>query len=141
MTTNSNFYKVLFLFSALFNWTVGLLFLFFDRPVRTAINLKPSLDPTSWHIVLSFILVFGLGYYFISQDLEKNSNIIKMGTIGKLAVFVIYLLDFIKGEIPLLAFMMVVPDLIFALLFIKCLLDLSKQSASVPVLQEIKDPR
>ena len=38
---------------------------------------------------LFFACLFGLGYYWVSEDIDQNHGIVKMGIIGKLGTAVI----------------------------------------------------
>lgn len=79
-----------------------------------------------WYfIVFGAVFIFGLGYYWISKDVERNRDIIKMGIIAKVMVFLLFLIYMIKGDITWLLFLAGCIDLVFAVLF-KQVLDIHK---------------
>lgn len=82
----------MFTIGALWNWGVAALI--------TSLAAF-QLDALSWFLVdipqsflwfylfFGLVVVFGLGYYWIGQDVQGNRNIIKMGAIAKTIVFVL----------------------------------------------------
>ena len=69
-------------------------------------------------VFLALAFVFGIGYYWVSRDVRKNRDLVRLGVLGKLAVFVLFSIAWITGEIPFLLVFPGVGDLIFAILFI-----------------------
>ena len=67
------------------------------------------------------IQFFGIGYYWISKDVWRNRNIIKMGIFGKTLVFMMFLIYLFRNEITILLFLAGCVDLIFTILFINVL--------------------
>ena len=116
------YYKNLFLIGAIFNWVVALLFLIADKNVRQLVGIAPSQDQLSWTLLLIFVFIFGVGYYWVSVDIHQNRNIAKLGIMGKLSVVILYSIYYFRGNIPLIVLLFVLPDLIFALLFIEFIL-------------------
>ncbi len=74
-----------------------------------------------YYIFLGAVFIFGLGYYYISKDVQRNRDIIKMGILGKVVVFLLFLIYLIDGEVRLLLFLGGFVDLIFAVLFAEVL--------------------
>jgi len=83
-----------------------------------------------YYLFLAAVFVFGIGYYWISVDTWRNRDIVKMGIIAKILVFLLFLLYLLKGEITLLLFLAGCVDLLFAGLFIKVLIRMTKRQAS-----------
>jgi hypothetical protein len=63
------------------------------------------------------ILIFGFGYYLVSRDVNKNHGIVIMGIIGKLFFFVYYTYMYFTMHATIVAFLAVIGDLIFSILF------------------------
>ncbi len=123
---SENAFKKMFFIGALWNIIAGsgafisleqnikLLFgaeyiqLFFDNHVALSI----------YRLFWILVILFGIGYYFVSRDLEKNRGIVWMGAIGKVAVFITWSYDYFIGKATILAFLGSTGDLIFAILFI-----------------------
>ena len=67
------------------------------------------------------IVVFGIGYFTVSRDLDRNRGIIGMGAAGKLLIVLMLLIYWIKGTIGFRGFAPASVDLVFAALFIRFL--------------------
>jgi hypothetical protein len=67
------------------------------------------------------VAIFGIAYYWAAKDLNKNINLVKLGIIGKLTVFVLplayYLVGLVSWQLPALASI----DLVYSILFINAL--------------------
>lgn len=126
MNTHACHSKLLFS-AALFNWSVAIVFLLAYQPVFRLIGLNPvPHNPIYLHLFACLVALFGLAYYWASQDLEKNRNLVLLGVIGKLSVFALPLMYCLFGaiswQLPALASV----DLVYAILFINVL----RQTAS-----------
>jgi hypothetical protein len=117
------YYKYLFLISAVFNWIVGFSFLIADNKIRHLVGMNPSQDPFSWTMLLIFVIIFGIGYYWVSNDIYQNRNIAKLGIMGKISIVILSIIYSIRGLIPTTILLFVFPDLIFATLFIEFILN------------------
>jgi len=113
------YYKYLFLVGAFFNWIVALSFFIADNKIRHWAGMNPSQDQFSWTMVLIFVIIFGIGYYWVSADIHQNRNIAKLGIIGKISIFILSLIYSIRGLLPFTTLLFFLPDLIFAILFIE----------------------
>ena len=83
---------------------------------------RPRPDSLNLHLTISCICLLGIGYYWVSKDVFRNHAIVKLGVIGKTAVFSIFLGHAISGDIPYAFTAPAVIDLIFAILFLEFLL-------------------
>ncbi len=119
MAQSESYQKNLFFIGALWNWGAALLFvgLYFINVNILELFLTVPESMLWFFIVAGAIFIFGLGYYWISKDVERNRDIIKMGIIGKMLVFLLFLIYMIKGDITWLLFMAGCVDLVFAVLF------------------------
>ena len=77
-------------------------------------------------LAMSLVFVFGIGYYWVSKDLSKNHDIVKLGIIAKILVFMIFSYHYLTGNMPLLIALCGVVDLIFAILFLEFLMNMKK---------------
>lgn len=121
--------KTMFFVGALWNWGISLLFLtlalFNKQLLSIAFNKIPD-SMLLFYILIAFVYIFGLGYYWISKDVKRNRDIIKMGILGKVVIFALFLAFVINGEIKMLGLATGTVDLIFSLLFTEVLLRLPK---------------
>ena len=116
-----NWYRRLFLAAAWWNWLVALLSLFADKKIRSFLRMPPLTDSLNLHLSISCICLLGIGYYWVAKDVSRNHAIAKLGMIGKLGVFSIFLGHVIEGDIPFALAAPAVIDLIFAVLFLEFL--------------------
>lgn len=123
MAPQQVYQKIMFVSAALFNWIAAILFvgLFYVSQEHLAMLIKIP-EQTLWFF-FSFVIVFcfGLGYYFISMDVERNRDIIKLGLIGKIAFFVMVLNYWQKGDVSTLGFSLAIGDAIYSVLFAQVL--------------------
>ncbi|RJP84955.1 MAG: hypothetical protein C4518_17780 [Desulfobacteraceae bacterium] len=124
MAATGVYEKRLFFIGALWNWSAAMLFFGLSVVNKELLSYFHKIPETMlWYYgFLAAVFIFGIGYFWISHDVWRNRNIIKMGIIGKTAVFLLFFAYLVKGEITLLLFMAGCVDLIFTILFIKVLL-------------------
>ena len=116
--------KRLFTIGAVWNWGVAALLTslaVFELPaLGWFLNEVP--ESFLWfYLFMGVVAVFGLGYYWVAQDVERNRNIIKMGVLGKLIVFALVIPAWLSGEVTLLGAASATVDLVFTILFIDVL--------------------
>lgn len=95
-----NFYKSVFLFTALYDWVLGLTFLFFYRTFFEALSITIPENPA--YLSLSAVFVFGLGflYYFAYAHFQKNRDLVKIGTLYKFGYVFVGLYYLSIGLLP-----------------------------------------
>jgi hypothetical protein len=118
-------YKTFFTIAAIWNLGAAVLFvgmaLFSHQLLRLFLNIIP--ESFLWfYLFMSLVATFGLGYYWTGQDVAMNRDIIKMGIIGKLLVFILATGGWLTGVITILTAGAGTVDLLFAILFIRILL-------------------
>ena len=121
-----SYYKNFFIIAAIWNWVASAVFFCWYRQIFSLFGMKPLIYPVIMQLFLALVFVFGIGYYWVAGDIEKNHAIVKMGIIGKFLVFILLSFHWIVGNIP---FFLVAPgivDLIFAILFIEFILSFPK---------------
>jgi hypothetical protein len=123
MNTAGTYEKNLFFVGALWNWSASMIFLslsFVNKGLLAYFHKIP--ETMLWYYCfLGAVFIFGIGYYWISMDVWRNRDIIKMGVAGKILVFLLFFVYLLKGEITFLLFLAGCVDLLFAILFIKVL--------------------
>ena len=122
--------RLLFLSAAWWNWLVALLSLFADKEIRSFLRMPPLIDSLDLHLSASCTCLLGIGYYWVSKDVSRNHAIAKLGMIGKLGVFAIFVGHLIEGDIPFALATPAVIDLIFAVLFLEFLLRMHRDEGN-----------
>ena len=123
MSEKGMYEKNLFFIGALWNWSAAILFVGLSVVNRQLLTYFHNIPQTMlwYYCFLGAVFVFGMGYYWISKDVRRNRDIIKMGIMGKIIVFLLFLIYLLKGEITSLLFLAGCVDLIFTVLFVKIL--------------------
>jgi len=116
------YYRKLFLIGALWNWIITVFFAFAYEAIFPLFDMPLPIYPAFFMMFLGLAFVFGIGYYWVSQDIGKNHAIVRMGIIGKIFVFIAFVWGWIDGQIPLLLVGAGVVDLVFAILYFEFLL-------------------
>ena len=118
--------RLLFKVSAIFNWAAAVI-LFWASGIAAGLGIEPVPNGNAYELIgVLAIAMFGLGYWWVSQNPKANLSIVKLGLISKLlVVFVVYSCLF-AGTANLNLAILVSGDLIFAGLFGKALADLKR---------------
>ncbi len=129
------FYKAIFLATAIYDLILGIVFTFFYKFAFNLIGISEKLPEYGAYISLigAFLFVIGVAYYLIYRgDLNKNRDLILVGTLYKLAYVSIALFYAFFGKIPhwLFVGLFGVLDMIFLILMIECYLYLKKNNDS-----------
>lgn len=112
--------KILFLIATLFNFIVGLSWLFAWPQVQGLMQLAPADGSNKLLINICAVLVltFGYAYYMASRDPDKYRHYIVLGAIGKILVFITAVPVLINGGQGSLIALLAVGDFIFAGFFL-----------------------
>ncbi len=135
MTKRRHFiYKSLFFTAAIYDLALGIIFTFFYETAFEILNAEEWLPEFGGYIALigSFLFVIGVAYALIYRgDLEKNRDLILVGTLYKLAYFSIAFVYYAVGPIPHILFVSLfgVADLIFFILMLECYIYIGKHSS------------
>ena len=116
------YYRKLFFIGAVWNWVATLGFAFGYKIIFPLFGMQPPLYPVFFLMFLGLAFVFGIGYYWVHADLDKNQDIVKMGIIGKLLVFVGLFWAGISGQVHFIFIGAGIVDLVFAILYMEFLL-------------------
>ena len=118
-------YKTLFTIAAAWNWSVAALFLFMALFSQNLLGLFVNIIPENfvwYYLFISLVAVYGLGYYWVGQDVPRNRNIIKMGIWGKTLVFILLTIAWLTDVMTILTAGAGAVDMVFAVLFLRVLL-------------------
>ncbi|WP_348231522.1 hypothetical protein [Funiculus sociatus] len=99
------------------NWIESLALLFADRWIRELIGEKPLTNPEYLQLFLVLVIVIGIGYWWVSQDISRNHEIVKLGIFAQYSVFGVLAYQTLIGNVHPLYLIPGVIDLIFAILF------------------------
>jgi hypothetical protein len=114
--------RAMFLTGALFNWLVGLALLYDAALVFDLFRVTPV--PTESLFVQLFawlVVVFGVGYFWVSQDPSGNVPIIKLGMLGKASVVLVCLAAVLMGTVSWQLMILASVDGVYAVLFFSAL--------------------
>jgi hypothetical protein len=120
----ARYYRWLFVFAAMWNAlsACAVLFLLTSQKFRQDTGFPGSADTISLQLLASSLLVFGLGYYWVSRDLSRNRDLVKLGVTGKPLVILVFFAHALLHEIPWLVTVPSVVDALFGALFLEFLL-------------------
>jgi len=110
-------WKYIFQLKAAINWIESLALLFADRWIREFIGEKPLTNPEYLQLFVVLVFVIGIGYWWVSQDISRNREIVKLGIYAQCSVFVVLAYQTLIGNVHPLYLIPGVIDLIFAILF------------------------
>jgi hypothetical protein len=111
------YYRLMFLAAALWNALAAVAVLFLINKG----NLRTPLEAISQELLAAWLATFGLGYYWVNRDLSKNYDLVRLGAMGTLLVFVVFFGHLILGNITLRLVLPSLVDLLFGILFLEFL--------------------
>ena len=110
-------WKYIFQLKATINWIESLALLFADRWIRELLGEKPLTNPEYLQLFVVLVFVIGIGYWWVSQDISRNREIVKLGIYAQCSVFVVLAYQTLVGNVHQFYLIPGVIDLIFAILF------------------------
>jgi hypothetical protein len=110
-------WKYIFQLKAVINWIESLALLFADRWIRKLLGEKPLTNPEYLQLFVVLVFVIGIGYWWVSQDISRNREIVKLGIYAQSSVFVVLAYQTLVGNVHPFYLIPGVIDLIFAILF------------------------
>ena len=113
---NSITWKYVFLGKAVINWVESVGLLFGDQWIRQLLNLKPLANPEYLHMFIVLIFVFGIGYWWVGNDLSRQ-DIVKLGICAQSSVFPVLAYHTAIGNLHPLYLVPGAIDLVFSILF------------------------
>lgn len=126
--SRKGYYRTLFLTAAFYDFSLGIIFLFFYKPLFHALKIPIPSDPSYLSLSAAFVFVLGVAYYLIYRNIEANRDLAKIGTIYKAAYVLIGLYYFLFSSVPHMIFILfAVIDFIFLILFVDFLMRTKKK--------------
>jgi len=122
---HEKYYKTLFIGGAFFNWINGFSFIILSLLDPHIFTLFGSAEPPTLlflHALLLLIITYGLGYFIVGLNLEKNEGVVVLGIVSKLSFFFSCLTYFIIGDVNIIIVILASGDFIFACLFAEFLI-------------------
>ena len=118
------YYRWLFIAATIWNVlsAASVSFLLTKPRFRSEWGFPGPPDGISLHLLATCLLVFGLGYHWVSRDLSQNRDLVKLGVVGKPMVFLVFFWHALSQEIPMVLVLPSVVDLLFGALFLEFLL-------------------
>ena len=110
-------WKYIFQLKATINWIESLALLFADRWIRELLGEKPLTNPEYLQLFVVLVFVIGIGYWWVSQDISRNREIVKLGIYAQCSVFVVLAYQTLVGNVHPFYLIPGVIDLTFAILF------------------------
>jgi formate/nitrite transporter FocA (FNT family) len=125
------YYRVLFTVSAIYDFLLGITFMFFAGRAFAALGISDKLPAIRGYLKLlgAFVLVIGIAYILIARgDLRRNADLILVGTLYKLAYAGTAIYYWTQGSLPHVAFgaLFGVADAVFFVLMAECYWSLEK---------------
>jgi hypothetical protein len=113
------FWRWFFRTKAVWNCVISVAFMFLDDKVRDWLHATHS-DPINRTLFLALAFAFGLGYWWVGRDPQRNRDIVRMGIFGQLSVFVIslYAVCFASQPLPWPLLLPGIVDFLFAIGFV-----------------------
>jgi hypothetical protein len=129
-----NYYRGLFLISAIYDLAVGIVFAFFYRSAFGWLGVIDQLPRFEGYLTLlgAFVFVIGVAYFLIFRgDLRQNRDLILVGTLYKLAYSAVAFYYFSMGGLPhvIFAALFGVADALFFILMAECWMFLARTKA------------
>ena len=114
--------RTLFLTAAIFNWAVGLALAFKAQLLFDLFWVTPApTEPLFLQLFSWLVIVFGIGYFWVSRDPAANVPIIKLGILGKLSVVLAALGCVLMGAVSWQMLILASADGVYAFLFWRAL--------------------
>ena len=118
-----------FLTGAIFNWLVGLALLYDAALLFRLFRVTPEpSEPLFLQLFAWLVIVFGVGYFWVSRDPLANAPIIRLGILGKLSVVLVSVACVFAQVVSWQMLILTSADLVYAALFWRALRALPKAS-------------
>jgi hypothetical protein len=113
--------RPLFLVAAAYDFFLGIAFLLAFKPIYAAFGV--TLPNHSAYLLFgaAVVAIFGIGFWFVAGDPDRNRDIIKLGILLKLSYGGIVLGFYFRHEMPTMWVPFAYADLLFAAAFIAAL--------------------
>ena len=113
----------MFIIGAIWNLAAAISLLIMSYFINLGLS---TLGLIYYQFFLNSVILFGIGYFIVGININKNHGIVLLGIVGKIGVFTYFLAYFILGIMTILLVIAGIIDLIFACLFVEFLLNFEK---------------
>ena len=123
------YYKYLFLIGALFNWVIGLMFIFASIFMTFLFPLFLNFTISSlvfFQLLFASVIIMGIGNYWFSRDITKSQDAVKMCCISRFLFFGVITYYWLIGDLSILVFLSVIVSLIIGILYIEFFVNFKK---------------
>ena len=110
--------KLLFIISALYDFILGVIFLIGFKQIYNYFNISLPNHDGYVQFGAALVAIFGIGFWFVAQDPQRNRDIIKMGILLKLSYSGVAFYHAALGNLPGIWLPFAWFDVIFLILFI-----------------------
>jgi hypothetical protein len=110
--------KAVFMASAVYDILLGLIFGLFYKMVYNTFQTTLPNHPGYIQLVALYILIFGIGFWFVAKNPLAHVGIILLGIMMKLAFIVVVLGHLFFGSVPNFYIPFAIIDAVFLVLFV-----------------------
>lgn len=97
---SEQFYRRFFVTAALYDGILGGLFFVFYAPIYRGFNIPLPENLTYLQMISAFVFVQGLGYWYVSRELQRNVDLVKIGAIYKAVYILVSIAALVNGQLP-----------------------------------------
>ena len=108
----------IFLFAGIYNIGASITFIFGYKWLFPLIGMAIPNALSFMYLAFAFVFVFGLGYIVVSNDLNENHDIVKLGALSKILAFFIIFHGCIVNILPPILYIAAFIDLMWGAVFI-----------------------
>ena len=112
------FVRPLFVLAGLYDFVAGLIGLLAYRPIYRSLGVPLASQPAYVYFGASVLCIFGIGFWLVAIAPRRNSDIITMGVMLKLAFSGIVCLSRLRGPISPVWLVAAGIDVAFAIAFL-----------------------
>ena len=114
-----SFTRIVFLSAAIVNALVAALFFLFPQQMYESMVTGPAPDNAAgvMYLFATAVAVFGLGYFWVYLDFDKNRPLARLAVYGKIGVFCVAAIATLTGAISLSGLAGTLIDLTYGFLF------------------------
>ena len=110
--------KAVFMASAVYDIVLGLIFGLFYKPVYNTFQTTLPNHAGYIQLIAMYLLIFGIGFWFVAKNPAAHLGIIRLGIMMKLAFIVVVMGHLFFGSVPNFYVPFAVIDAAFLMLFV-----------------------
>ncbi len=123
-------YRNLFLIAALYDFVLGLVFfIFLGYFFENVFKMPYPLYPGFFKGAAAFVIVMGIGFYYVYRNMYRNFDIVKLGIIFKIVYTGLAIYYVFFGNIPWIFSIFGFLDIIFIVFFVLFLRAIGKATS------------